>query len=208
MGVLAALPRMQVVFALCKFRFRIDCAGDPDNCGGSVEAPEGRDCLSTDDHDEVLTSYMCSIHEQGTSNLGAKTRCYLVRSPFRAAVSLQKAGRLIVHRLTLTTRETDRRNLFSPNGEWIAFISQDDTVWTPTGDLIGRLAGEDIFGPDGVYLVTVVCDRVEFRDDRRGFTIPLSQASSPIVYPGYPGVPAPTLIQPRKPDPHVTATRY
>jgi hypothetical protein len=109
-------------------------------------------------------------------------------------------GGFVVMEMSVTLRPVlaeppARRNLFSSNGQWIAFITGDDAVWTPTGTLIGRAVNDDVFGHDGVYLGTINGDRLEFCEERR-LTRAGTEPSSPSTFPGYPGVPTPTLIRP------------
>lgn len=89
-----------------------------------------------------------------------------------------------------------RRDLFSVNGQWMAFVTADNSVWTPTGTLVGRVVRDDIFDQNGVYIGTINGERMEFLDDRRLAREPSIEPASPTIFPGYPGVPSPTLIRP------------
>jgi len=89
------------------------------------------------------------------------------------------------------------RPIFSVTGSWIAFITPDNLVWRPDASLIGHVVDNNIFSQSGTYLGTVTDNVLTWLDvfsDRTNL-----RPDAPIDFPGYPGLPEPSLIRPLQP---------
>lgn len=86
--------------------------------------------------------------------------------------------------------------LFSDRGEWLAFVHVDKTVWRPDGFFIGYIIDGDLFDPKGGYIASVTDRGTLFYSAEKSTRLACPPFPSPPVFPGYPGVPAPSLIAP------------
>jgi hypothetical protein len=90
----------------------------------------------------------------------------------------------------------DNRPVYAPNGEWVAFITAENLVFTPQLQIIGHVVGDDLFTMSGTYVATIEQGALVRYDDRSALERP--RASQPVEFPGYPGVPAGAAIRPLK----------
>jgi len=89
-------------------------------------------------------------------------------------------------------------NIFTVSGTWLAFVSPDKSVWRPDGSFLGYIQGDDLFDTAGIYVGSVQQGILVYVEERRSIIANVA-ANAPAVFPGYPGVPSPTLIRPLAP---------
>ena len=87
--------------------------------------------------------------------------------------------------------------VFSLTGTWIAFVTPDKLVWRPDSVLLGHLIGDDVFTAAGDYLGTIQGGLFSRLEDRA--VIKRARFETQFDVPGYPGLPAPSLIRPVQP---------
>jgi len=87
--------------------------------------------------------------------------------------------------------------VFSVTGTWIGFVTSDRLYWRPDSVLIGHVVGDDVFTLTGSYVGTMQCGVFARFEERAEMTHPRQLGE--VVVPGYPGLPAPSLIRPLQP---------
>jgi hypothetical protein len=83
--------------------------------------------------------------------------------------------------------------IFSISGTWIAFVTSDNLVWRPDSTLWGHRIHDDVFTLEGSYVGTIAAGIFTRLEDRAETRIP--RAEAPIRFPGYPGLPEPSLVR-------------
>jgi hypothetical protein len=87
--------------------------------------------------------------------------------------------------------------IFSISGTWIAFVTPDNLVWKPDSTLWGHRIHDDVYTLEGSYIGTIAAGIFTRLEDRAETRIP--RAEAPIRFPGYPGLPEPSLVRPLQP---------
>jgi len=87
--------------------------------------------------------------------------------------------------------------IFSITGQWIAFVTPDCRVWRPDSNLLGHIVDGNVYSVSGEYVGTLSNGVMSRLADRSGTKCPLPD--SPVLVPGYPGIPEPSLIRPLAP---------
>ena len=66
--------------------------------------------------------------------------------------------------------------LYTKNGKPLQV--SDDTVYSKSGRVVGRIKGQKVFGPDGRYVGTITSDRLVYRStDSTSISSPFSAAN-------------------------------
>lgn len=87
--------------------------------------------------------------------------------------------------------------IYSLTGQWIAFVTPDNRVWRPDSELLGHLVDGNVYNLSGAYVGTISHGVLSRLAGRSGMNMPLPV--TPVVVPGYPGIPEPSHIRPLAP---------